>query len=48
MGDPVERARGSPRHRRISDKPFFTTGVGERDDFLYFSYATLTTVGYET
>jgi voltage-gated potassium channel Kch len=28
------------------DTPFFTTGVDERDDFLYFSYSTLTTVGY--
>jgi hypothetical protein len=26
--------------------PFFQTGVDERDDFLYFSYTTLTTVGY--
>lgn len=26
--------------------PFFQTGVSDRDDFLYFSYATLTTVGY--
>ena len=32
--------------QELSDEPFFTTGVGQRDDFLYFSYATLTTVGY--
>jgi hypothetical protein len=32
--------------QEISGEPFFTTGTGERDDFLYFSYATLTTVGY--
>ncbi|MGH2983557.1 MAG: potassium channel family protein [Solirubrobacterales bacterium] len=32
--------------QEISDEPFFTTGEGQRDDFLYFSYATLTTVGY--
>jgi hypothetical protein len=30
----------------ISGTDFFTTGHGGRDDFLYFSYATLTTVGY--
>jgi voltage-gated potassium channel Kch len=28
------------------DSAFFTSGVEERDDFLYFSYSTLTTVGY--
>jgi hypothetical protein len=32
--------------QEISGEPFFTTGSGQRDDFLYFSYATLTTVGY--
>jgi voltage-gated potassium channel Kch len=30
----------------ISGTDFFTTEDGGRDDFLYFSYATLTTVGY--
>jgi hypothetical protein len=30
----------------ISDKDFFTTLHGERDDFLYFSFSTLTTTGY--
>jgi Ion channel len=30
----------------ISNVDFFTTKDGGRDDFLYFSYATLTTVGY--
>ena len=30
----------------ISGTGFFTTEDGGRDDFLYFSYATLTTVGY--
>ena len=30
----------------ISDTSFFTTIHGHRDDFLYFSFATLTTVGY--
>jgi Ion channel len=30
----------------LSDTDFFTTKEGGRDDFLYFSYATLTTVGY--
>jgi hypothetical protein len=30
----------------LSDSEFFTTKEGGRDDFLYFSYATLTTVGY--
>ena len=30
----------------ISDTNFFTTVHGHRDDFLYFSFATLTTVGY--
>ncbi|MGH2955991.1 MAG: potassium channel family protein [Solirubrobacterales bacterium] len=29
-----------------SDTPFFSTGVDERGDFLYFSFTTLTTVGY--
>jgi Ion channel len=32
--------------QEISEEPFFATGTGQRDDFLYFSYATLTTVGY--
>jgi Ion channel len=32
--------------QEISDDPFFTSGAGVRDDFLYFSYTTLTTVGY--
>ncbi|MGA8218950.1 MAG: potassium channel family protein [Solirubrobacterales bacterium] len=32
---------------QLSDQAFFTnTGVHGRDDFLYFSYTTLTTVGY--
>jgi hypothetical protein len=30
----------------ISSTDFFTAKDGGRDDFLYFSYATLTTVGY--
>jgi hypothetical protein len=30
----------------IGTSDFFTTKHGGRDDFLYFSYATLTTVGY--
>jgi hypothetical protein len=30
----------------VSTVDFFTTKDGGRDDFLYFSYATLTTVGY--
>jgi hypothetical protein len=30
----------------ISTVDFFTTKDGGRDDFLYFSYSTLTTVGY--
>jgi hypothetical protein len=29
-----------------SDQPFFNTGADEHDDFLYFSFTTLTTVGY--
>jgi hypothetical protein len=32
--------------QEISGEPFFTTGEGRRDDFLYFSFGTLTTVGY--
>jgi hypothetical protein len=32
--------------QQISGDDFFRTGSGERDDFLYFSYSTLTTVGY--
>jgi hypothetical protein len=31
---------------QLTSTPFFTTGNHGRDDFLYFSYATLTTVGY--
>jgi hypothetical protein len=32
---------------QLSDTPFFTkSSVHGRDDFLYFSYTTLTTVGY--
>ena len=30
----------------ISDTGFFTQGAAQRDDFLYFSYSTLSTVGY--
>jgi hypothetical protein len=30
----------------LSGQDFFTTIHGHRDDFLYFSFATLTTVGY--
>jgi Ion channel len=30
----------------LSGSDFFTQGAGERDDFLYFSYSTLSTVGY--
>jgi Ion channel len=30
----------------VSDTDFFTVEQAGRDDFLYFSYATLTTVGY--
>lgn len=30
----------------LTSRDFFTTIHGKRDDFLYFSYATLTTVGY--
>lgn len=30
----------------LSDESFFTTGFGAPSDFLYFSFATLTTVGY--
>jgi hypothetical protein len=29
-----------------SDQAFFNTGADEHDDFLYFSFTTLTTVGY--
>jgi hypothetical protein len=32
--------------QELSSTDFFTTTHGGRDDFLYFSYATLTTVGY--
>jgi hypothetical protein len=32
--------------QQISGEDFFRSGSGERDDFLYFSYSTLTTVGY--
>ena len=30
----------------VDDGKFFTTGVGDSADFLYFSFSTLTTVGY--
>jgi voltage-gated potassium channel Kch len=30
----------------LSNTDFFTTHATGRDDFLYFSYSTLTTVGY--
>jgi hypothetical protein len=30
----------------LSTADFFTTGHAQRDDFLYFSYSTLSTVGY--
>ena len=30
----------------LSDESFFTTGTARTSDFLYFSYSTLTTVGY--
>jgi hypothetical protein len=30
----------------LSNQDFFTTIHGQRDDFLYFSYSTLSTVGY--
>lgn len=30
----------------LSGDPFFTTGMGNTSDFLYFSFATITTVGY--
>jgi hypothetical protein len=32
--------------QEVSTTDFFTTKDGGRDDFLYFSYSTLTTVGY--
>jgi hypothetical protein len=32
--------------QEVGSTDFFTTDHGGRDDFLYFSYATLTTVGY--
>lgn len=32
--------------QEISGEAFFKSGTGEQDDFLYFSYTTLTTVGY--
>jgi prepilin signal peptidase PulO-like enzyme (type II secretory pathway) len=32
--------------QQVSGTDFFNTGAQERDDFLYFSYTTLTTVGY--
>jgi hypothetical protein len=32
--------------QQVSGADFFNTGAQERDDFLYFSYTTLTTVGY--
>lgn len=30
----------------LSDKPFFEQGAGTTSNFLYFSYATITTTGY--
>lgn len=30
----------------LSDESFFTSGYGATSDFVYFSFATLTTVGY--
>ena len=30
----------------VDDGKFFTTGAGDSADFLYFSFSTLTTVGY--
>lgn len=30
----------------LSNDPFFKSGFGDPSDFLYFSFATLTTVGY--
>jgi hypothetical protein len=32
--------------QQVSGTDFFNTGAQQRDDFLYFSYTTLTTVGY--
>jgi hypothetical protein len=32
--------------RAASSEPFFASGEGDTEDFLYFSFATLTTVGY--
>jgi hypothetical protein len=32
--------------QQVSHGDFFTTGHAGRDDFLYFSYSTLSTVGY--
>ena len=32
--------------QEVSNDAFFTTGMGEGDDFLYFSFVTLTTVGF--
>jgi hypothetical protein len=30
----------------VGDRPFFTSGAADRDDFLYYSFSTLTTTGY--
>jgi hypothetical protein len=30
----------------VSDTSFFTNGSTQRDDYLYFSFTTLSTVGY--
>jgi hypothetical protein len=32
--------------QEVSGDPFFTTGEARSDDFLYYSFSTLTTVGY--
>jgi hypothetical protein len=30
----------------VGDRHFFTSGAADRDDFLYYSFSTLTTTGY--
>lgn len=30
----------------VSDEPFFATGFGSTQDFIYFSFTTITTTGY--